>query len=282
MLLLIGMIMLHSPYIQTASSQNATNSSIGTNSTISNVNATRNFTVINAVGDIDCSKKLVKQIKKDNPDLFVVLGDLCYKSDLDYFKETYGDLKNKGKLTCLMGNHEDDKEDGNPIIDKQTLEYCGDYWYRKVANNTTLLIGLNTNGDTTIQTEWGKSLVTNSTLMDGVKNILFLSHKPAHTPFESHHPVENSTLEMITGIEKNISKSIQVYKIGAHNHFMAESRHGYWYITGGGGRSHHDGTATEEWPFVNTKKYGYLQIMIDNQNGTVSTNFYGVKGKFIY
>jgi hypothetical protein len=52
-----------------------------------------------------------------------------------------------------MGNHEDDQEEGNPVLDKQTLQYCNDHWYRKIANNTTLLIGLNTNGDTKLQTK---------------------------------------------------------------------------------------------------------------------------------
>ena len=111
-------------------------------------------TVINAVGDIDCSNHLDDQVKKDNPDLFIVLGDLCYKSDLTDFKATYGDFKEDNKLACIIGNH-DSEEDGSSRLLNKTLEYCGDHWYRKIANDTTLLIGLNTNGDTESQTKWG-------------------------------------------------------------------------------------------------------------------------------
>ena len=77
-----------------------------------------------------------------------------------------------------------------------------------------------------------QSLVTNGTLMKGIKNVMLLVHKPAHTPPESHHAARNSTIEMISGIENNISKSIEVYEISAHNHIMAESSNGRWFISG--------------------------------------------------
>jgi len=240
------------------------------------------MTVIEFVGDIDCSNNLPAQVEKDNPTLFIALGDLCYKKDLTNFENTYTDLKNANKLACLIGNH-DSEEDGSLMILNQTQEYCGDHWYRKIANDTTLLIGLNTNGDTILQTKWGQSLVTNATLMKGVKNVMLLVHKPAHTPPESHHPAESSTISMISGIEGDISKSIQVYEIAAHNHFMAESSDGRWFITGAGGRSHYEGTTNSEWPFVNKIDYGYLQFKINNTDGKVlSTQFYGLDGRLIH
>ena len=271
-------------FVSFALSQNDTNHS-NVNSSIIDVklNKSRGLTVIDAVGDLDCSNNLDDQIKKDNPDLFIALGDLCYKSDLNNFTDTYGDLKKEGKFACIMGNHEDDQEEGNPVLDKQTLQYCNDHWYRKIANNTTLLIGLNTNGDTKLQTKWGQSLVTNSTLMKGIKNVMLISHKPAHTPPESHHPARNSTISMISGIERNITKNIQIYEIAGHNHFMAESSNGRWFISGAGGRNHYEGATSEVWPFVNIKQFGYLQIRINNTNGTViSSNFYGLDGKLIH
>jgi predicted phosphodiesterase len=238
-------------------------------------------TVINAAGDIDCSNHLVDQIKSDNPDLFIALGDLCYKPDLTNFKNIYGDLIKTNKLVCLVGNH-DSEEDGNSKLLNQTLELCGDHWYRKIANGTTLLIALNTNGDTKSQTKWGQSLVTNGTLMNGIKNVILLSHKPAHTP-ESHHPARNSTIVMLSGIESNISKSIQVYEVSAHNHIMAESSNGRWFTSGAGGRSHYEGESSPEWPFVNIKNHGYLQIRINNTDGNVlSTNFYGLYGELLH
>jgi predicted phosphodiesterase len=271
-------------FISVALSQVVTNGSNLNSSIIraGKINESTSMTVIEFVGDIDCSNNLPAQVEKDNPTLFIALGDLCYKKDLTNFENTYTDLKNANKLACLIGNH-DSEEDGSLIILNQTQEYCGDHWYRKIANDTTLLIGLNTNGDTILQTKWGQSLVTNATLMKGVKNVMLLVHKPAHTPPESHHPAESSTISMISGIEGDISKSIQVYEIAAHNHFMAESSDGRWFITGAGGRSHYEGTTNSEWPFVNKMDYGYLQFKINNTDGKVlSTQFYGLDGRLIH
>ncbi len=102
------------------------------------------------------------------------------------------------------------------------------------------MLGLNPNGDTKSQTQCGQSLVTNSRLMKGIKNIFFVVHKPAHSPPESHHPARNSTIEMLFYVESNVSKNIDVYEIAAHNHPLAESSNGRWFISGGGGRSNHD------------------------------------------
>lgn len=269
-------------FISISFSQNVTNQNT-TSSTMLNGSKKNDssVTVINAAGDIDCSNHLVDQVNSDNPDLFIALGDLCYKSDLTNFTNIYSDLIKSNKLACIVGNH-DSEEDGNPELLNQTLELCGDHWYRKIANDTSLLIALNTNGDTKYQTKWGQSLVTNGTLMNEVKNVILLAHKPAHTP-ESHHPARNSTIEMLSGIESNISKSVQVYEISAHNHIMAESSNGRWFISGAGGRSHYEGQASPEWPYVNTKNYGYLQIRINNTDGKVlSTNFYGLYGRLLH
>lgn len=265
-------------FSQVVTNQSTVNSSI-INGSIKNYSS---VTVINAVGDIDCSNHLDNQVKKDKPDILNILGDLCYKSDLRVFNATYGHFKGDNKLACLIGNH-DSKEDGSSKLVNKTRKYCGDHWCRKIANDTTLLIGLNTNGDTESQTKWGQSLVTNETLMKGIKNVMLMVHKPAHTPPDSHHAVRNSTIEMISSIENNISKSIEVYEIAAHNHLMAESSNGHWFISGGGGRSHHDAISSQEWPFVNTKNYGYLQIRINNADGKVlGTNFYGLNGRLIH
>jgi predicted phosphodiesterase len=233
------------------------------------------------VGDIDCSNNLPDQVKKDNATLFIILGDLCYKNDLTTFTNTYSDLKNTKELACLIGNH-DSQEDGNLVILDQARKFCGDHWYRKIANDTTLLIGLDTNGDTNLQTKWGQSLVTNETLMKGIKNVLLMTHKPAHTPPQSHHPAEVSTIQMISGIESSIPKSIKVYEIAGHNHFMAESRDARWFISGAGGRSHYEGTTDSEWPFLNKIDYGYLQIKINNTDGNILTHFYGLDGRLIH
>lgn len=135
-------------------------------------NESEYITVIDAVGDLDCSSRFHDRILKDKPNLFIALGDLCYKQDLTNFTVTYNDFKNTNKLECVIGNH-DSEENGNLRILNQALEYCGDHWYRKLAKNSTLLIGLNTNGNTTLQTNWGQALVTNSSFMKGIVMLLY-------------------------------------------------------------------------------------------------------------
>jgi hypothetical protein len=239
------------------------------------------ITIIDMVGDIDCSNNLHEQIKKDNPTYFVALGDLCYESDLTKFKGAFGDLEKDGELACLIGNH-DAEEDANTKIFKEAQAFCDDHWYLKVAKGTTLLIGLDTNGDMKAQISWAQSLVTNSTLIDGVKNVILLSHKPAHTPPKSHHPVEAPVLEMYTAIESKIPNGLNVYEIAGHNHFMAQSNDDKWLISGAGGRSHYEGESDAVWPFFNNVDYGYLQLKIDNNDGKVTANFYGLDGKLIH
>ncbi|MGV8107549.1 MAG: metallophosphoesterase [Nitrososphaerota archaeon] len=264
-------------------SNHSNNSIVSSVFPISKINNS-SITVINAVGDLECSKKLHDQLKTDNLTLFIALGDLCYKRDLKNFTTTYSDFKKENKLACVIGNH-DSEQHGSQKITKEAREYCGDHWYIKVANNSTLLIGLNTNGNTSLQTNWGQSLVTNSTLMKGIKNVMLLAHKPAHTPPGSDHKAVFPTIKMFTAITSNISKSIQVYEIAAHNHLMAKSRNGLWFISGAGGSSLDEFTAAADpaWTFVNNKEYGYLQIKINNTNGMVlSTHFHGLDGRLIH
>ena len=270
--------------ISTALSQVVTNNSNVSSSIVvtNKVNESKIITVIDAVGDMECSNNLHDQLKKDNPTLFIALGDLCYKKDLTNFTNTFSDFKKANKLACVIGNHESE-EDGDSKILKETRQYCGDHWYRKIANDTTLLIGLNTNGDTKLQAKWGQSLVTNSTLMKGIKNVMLIGHKPAHTPPDSHHPAKNSNIVMFSAIGSNISKSVQVYEIVAHNHFMAKSSDSHWFVSGAGGRSHYNASTNSAWPFLNNKDYGYLQIKINNTDGKVlSSHFYGLNGTLIH
>lgn len=274
------LIMVYTIWILTAHSQNVTDKS-NTNYPTSTIRGTAiaNITVIDAVGDIECSSKLRDKIMLDNPTLFVVLGDMCYQRDLTNFTITFSEFKKANTFECVIGNH-DSEENGNSKILRQALDYCGDHWYRKIANNSTLVIGLNTNGNTSLQTNWGQSLVTNSSFMKGIKNVMLMAHKPAHTPPGSDHRPENSTVQMFFGIMNHIPSSIQVFEIAAHNHMMAESTNGQWFISGAGGRKLYNFTQDPDWSFVNNKEHGYLQIKINNTDGKIlSTNFYGLDGR---
>lgn len=275
------LIIVYTISVLTAFSQNVTDKS-STYST-SSIRGTdiSNITIIEAVGDIECSSKLSDRIRLDNPTLFVALGDMCYKRDLKNFTITFSEFKKANTLECVIGNH-DSEENGNSRILRQALEYCGDHWYRKVANNSTLIIGLNTNGNTTLQTNWGQSLVTNSTFMKGIKNVLLVAHKPAHTPPGSDHEPEETTVQMFFGIMNHIPSTIQVFEIAAHNHLMAESSNGQWFISGAGGRNLYNFTQDPAWSFVNNKDHGYLQFKINNTDGRIlNTTFYDLNGMAI-
>lgn len=245
-------------------------------------NRSNEVTVVAAAGDIECSSRLDARIKIDNPTIFIALGDLCYKEDLSNFMNKFNDLKVANKFGCVIGNHEAE-ENGNSKILKQALDYCGGHWYRKIANNSTLLIGLNTNGDTSLQSDWAQSLVTNSSFMSGIKNVMLISHKPAHTPPGSEHQAEDSTVKMFTSITNRIPKEIRVFEIAAHNHLMAESSNGQWFVSGGGGRKLYSFTIDPEWSFISNIEHGYLQIKINNTDGRVlSTNFQGLNGRPLF
>ena len=118
--------------------------------------------------------------------------------------------------------------------------------------------------------------------MKGVKNVMLVAHKPAHTPPGSDHDAENPIVQMFSTIIGNITRNIQVFEIAAHNHLMAESSNGEWFISGVGGRKLYNFTADTDWSFINNKDHGYLQITINNTNGSVlSTNFYSLNGKLL-
>ncbi|MDW0148573.1 MAG: metallophosphoesterase [Nitrososphaeraceae archaeon] len=245
-------------------------------------NESEDITVIDAVGDIDCSSRLHDRIINDKPTLFIALGDLCYKRDLTNFTLTYSDFKNTNKLECVIGNH-DSEENGNLRILNQALEYCGDHWYRKVANNSTLLIGLNTNGNTTLQANWGQALITNSSFMKGIVNVIILAHKPAHTPPGSDHMPENPTVKMFSAIMNSAPNNVRVFEVAAHNHLMAESNNGQWFISGAGSKRLYNFSPDSTWPFVNNNVQGYLQFKINNTDGMIlGTHFYGIDGRLIH
>lgn len=245
-------------------------------------NESEDITVIDAVGDLDCSSRFHDRILKDKPTLFIALGDLCYKRDLTNFTVTYNDFKNTNKLECVIGNH-DSEENGNLRILNQALEYCGDHWYRKVAKNSTLLIGLNTNGNTTLQTNWGQALVTNSSFMKGIVNVIILAHKPAHTPPGSDHRPEDSTVKMFSAIVNSAPNNVRVFEVAAHNHLMAESSNGQWFTSGAGSKRLYNFSPDSTWSFVNNKVQGYLQFKINNTDGMIlGTHFYGIDGRLIH
>jgi len=75
------MLILVTFFISGAISQVVTNGSNLNSSIIraGKINDSTDITVIDTVGDIDCSNNLPAQVEKDNPTLFIALGDLATK-----------------------------------------------------------------------------------------------------------------------------------------------------------------------------------------------------------
>lgn len=83
-------------FVSLSFSQVVTNQSTGNSSIINGSKKNdSSVTVINAVSDIDCSNHLDDQVEKDNPDILIILGDLCYKSNLKVFMLLMG-ISKKG------------------------------------------------------------------------------------------------------------------------------------------------------------------------------------------
>lgn len=88
---------------------------------------------------------------------------------------------------------------------------------------------------------------------------------------------------MFSSITSRIPSEIQVFEIAAHNHLMAESSNGKWFVSGGGGRKLYSFTIYPEWSFISNNDHVYLQIKINNTDGKVfSTNFYGLNGRPLF
>jgi len=206
------------------------------------------------------------------------LGDLTYKSDLAAFKSQHF-------TKCIIGNH-DAEENGNAKIYAEALAYCGNSWWLKVGK-TTVFFGLNTNAKSlTPQLDATTSLLHNATFMDGIKNVYFVSHKPiCSTPPNSHHPLESTPVQLCSPLLDAVPAGVRITFINGHNHVMAETLgindlNGGTYITaGGGGRSHYSCGVDDIWKFCNNSDYGFLKLVIDNNNGNVVDNFYSTGGK---
>lgn len=196
----------------------------------------------------------------------VGVGDLGYKSDLSYFKSLKWNQ-------CVIGNH-DSLEDGSSSIQKEALAYCGDHWFKILASDTTIIIGLNTNGDEKTQIDFVKSIPVNN-----YKNVIIVSHKNGETFPNAHHPAEAKSL--YAAIEQ-IPFEGKLYEVSGHNHNMASTADGTKYISGEGGRSHYNCGTSQTWTFCDSSHNGFLEFEIDNANGNIKANFIDTNNKVVH
>lgn len=232
--------------------------------------------VVAIVGDV--SGTAVRDgIKKVNPDLVIVVGDLGYQSSLSWFKSNYYNAFDH--VRCVVGNHED-TEDGSASLLKEAKALCGESWYQKVGN-ATLFIGVNTNGNLDTQLGSVQDLLMNTVFMDGITNVHFVSHKPiCSTPPNSHHPLELDKT-FCNNLIQYTPTGVKIYFDNGHNHVYAETKDDLTKTVGSGGKSHYSCGTNAVWIYCNNKDYGFLAYTINATNGDSVSHFYGTTGKVI-
>ncbi len=230
--------------------------------------------VVGDVYDGTSGKAVFEQVKKQNADYIFVLGDWYGKTS--WLKSSYGSLGDK--MWCVIGNHEASNEDGSAEIEKLSLAFCGNSYWLKYYGNLFLLFNTNDNQNT-LTTGSGK-VFSNTTIMNGVKNVFIMGHKGCATPPNSHHPAgEIKTL--CDYIKSKIPSTIKTWYISAHNHVYSESKDKTYIQSGAGGRSHYTCGTNAEFPFCDNSHYGFVSITI-KADGTVTSSFIDSGGKIIH
>ena len=79
------------------------------------------------VGDISCNsngRSTIQSIKADNPDVFIMLGDMSYQPSVGCFSDHVKDLKSQGvTVRCDIGNH-DSQAEGTDALEKLYWNLC--------------------------------------------------------------------------------------------------------------------------------------------------------------
>jgi hypothetical protein len=234
-----------------------------------------NSSIVCLVGDIS-GTAVNDAMVKAGCQAKIGLGDLTYKSDLSAFKS-------QGFTKCDIGNH-DAEEDGSAALEKESIAYCNDTWWLKVGQST-LFIGLNTNGNLDVQLGTIQGWLMDSQFMSGITSVHITSHKAiCDTPPNSHH--KELLMELCNSITAYVPGIVKLYWENGHNHVYAETSDGLIKTIGTGGRSHYDcGTGmgkTHDWTYCNNKDYGFLKYKIDNISGDTVGNFISTSGKVIH
>ena len=90
-------------------------------------------------------------------------------------------------------------------------------------------------------------------------------------------------VKMFSAIVNSAPNNVQVFEVAAHNHLMAKSSNGEWFISGAGSKKLYNFSPDSGWPFVNNKVQGYLQFKINDTDGNIlGTHFYGIDGRLIH
>ena len=255
----------------------------------------RNHTRVIIAGDLTADPfgdSIAKGIKDRKPNLFVGIGDLGYADDLKWYISSFSSLGDRAK--CVIGNHDAKEEsDSNPVVQK-TVDTCGISWHFKIANGTSLMLGFNTNGDLNKQDNLNKQLditkkvLSNNTLMNGVKSIYILTHKPCFTHPNSDHKVGQSDAVKVppfcNSLADVLPQGVNITYVSGHNHEIASTSDGpkladgSKFVSGGGGRHSHQKCGWDnDWKRCDTVD-GFLEFRIDNNDGSAIWKFLNATG----
>jgi hypothetical protein len=238
---------------------------------------------IAATGDIGCStsaQSTVNQIKNQNPNLVLWLGDLSYvDANIDCFISQTSQLASKDE--AIVGNH-DDSEDGSSAARTQLINHFGlpsNGYYSKTFDvvgtqrtDDILLIGMDSQS----------SIASSSSQYAFVSNSLQNSNSPLKIVIV-HKPFLTCTCQHSANGQFNAYQSLfKQYGVNlviqGHNHniqYFNPIDNVKYIVSGAGGRSHYSLTSTPQPAhFRDSSSYGFTLI-----DANFATN--ELQGKFI-
>jgi hypothetical protein len=226
------------------------------------VNGARDGITAAFVGDISCNitgRATIDSITADNPDAFVILGDMSYGPSAGCFYSYVKDLKNQGvTVRCDIGNHDSEQEQSEEL-EKSYWNLCAGgasqegFW--KIRAGDISILGLNTQCDgdsnhtaTEPPCDIGK-IIKFLKEVDKTKFVVATAHRPL-----CDSPISKSPkFECIEVMLNKFGRIGVTAIVSADNHCSAYSDKKF--IAGAGGRSHY---ACSGWDWIDNTKYAYL------------------------
>lgn len=214
------------------------------------------------VGDISCNSNgiaTLNAIKADNPDAFIILGDMSYEPSISCFFGYIKDLIDQGvTVRCDIGNHDSD-EVATDELEKAYWNLCGGgasqegFW--KIQAGDITIFGINT------QCDGNKSHTATEPPCDITKIIKFLKDldenrfvvATAHEPLCESPKAKNPEFKCNQAILNEFDRIGLTTAVGADNHCSAFN--GKKFIAGSGGKSHY---SCSGWDWIDDANYGYL------------------------
>jgi predicted MPP superfamily phosphohydrolase len=255
---------------------------------------------IATTGDISCNEetagKTVNQINETTPDLVLWLGDLSYDDfSIDCFTDLTSNLHGGDKDKAVIGNHDDESEDGKDAIRNQVITHFNlpakGYWSKTIdvpnnsATNDILLVGMDSAKDSSRykkdseQYNFTKRVLENSNA--SLKIVLI--HKPFLSCDCKHgagDPGENNQFNTYHHIFRDTGVDLVLQ---GHNHnvqYFKPIESVKYIVSGAGGKSNLPNYQLTDSPkpaqFRKDQTFGFTLIDADfatnKLNGTFITN----------